>query len=61
MPHGEHGDVQTAFRLPEGLLARLREQAKAEDRTMTAVVRRALEAYFELRDGGTYPQDPLRR
>ena len=47
MPHGEHNDVQTAFRLPEGLLTWLREQAKAEDRTMTAIVRRALEAYRE--------------
>jgi predicted DNA-binding protein len=45
MPHGEHREVQTAFRLPEGLLAWLREQAKAEDRTMTAIVRRALEEY----------------
>ena len=47
MPHGEHNDVQTAFRLPGGLLAWLREQAKAEDRTMTAIVRRALEAERE--------------
>ena len=45
MPHGIHSTAQTAFRLPEGLLAWLREQATAEDRAMTAVVIDALEAY----------------
>jgi predicted DNA-binding protein len=47
MPRGDHNDAQTAFRLPEGLLVRLRTQAKAEDRTMTAIVKRALEDYFK--------------
>ena len=47
--HGEHRGVQTAFRLPEDLRDRLREQAEREDRTMTAVVIRALEAYLGLR------------
>ena len=40
-----HKLTQTAFRLPEGLLAWLREQAEREHRTRTAVVRDALEAY----------------
>ena len=54
MAHGEHKGVQTAFRLPEALLAWLREQARAEGRTMTAVVQQALEAYREqVADGVT--------
>ena len=43
--HGVHKTTQTAFRLPEGLLAWLREQATAEDRTMATIVIDALEAY----------------
>ena len=45
MPHGEHLLRQTGFRLPEGLLAWLREQAEREGRTMTAVVIDALRMY----------------
>jgi hypothetical protein len=45
MPHGIHTTRQTAFRLPEGLLAWLREQAEREDRTMTEIVIDALGAY----------------
>ena len=48
MPHGRHNTVQTAFRLPEGLLAWLRGQAAAESpATMTDIVVRALEAERE--------------
>lgn len=45
MPHGIHATRQTAFRLPEGLLAWLRQQAEDEGggRTMTDIVQRALE------------------
>jgi predicted DNA-binding protein len=50
MTHGEHNERQTAFRLPEDLLAWLRDQAKREDRTMTAIVRRALEEYRRTSD-----------
>lgn len=45
MPHGVHNTRQTAFRLPEGLLAWLREQAEREGRTMTDIVEDALEEY----------------
>jgi hypothetical protein len=41
----QHKLPQTAFRLPEGLLAWLREQAATEERTQTAIVRAALEEY----------------
>jgi len=42
--HGVHAKPQTAFRLPEGLLVWLKEQAGREggDVTMTAIVERAL-------------------
>jgi hypothetical protein len=54
MPHGVHNTVQTGFRLPEGLLARLREQAAIEASvTMTDIVVRALEAEFARLDGIT--------
>jgi hypothetical protein len=43
MPHGVHTTRQTAFRLPEGLLAWLRDQAGREGVTMTDIVQRALE------------------
>ena len=43
--HGVHAKPQTAFRLPEGLLAWLREQAAREEPvTMTDITVRALEA-----------------
>jgi hypothetical protein len=45
MPHGIHATRQTAFRLPESLLAWLREQAEREDRAMTEIVTDALTAY----------------
>jgi len=44
MPHGEHSDRLTAFRLGD-LLPWLREQAEREGRTMTDIVRDALEEY----------------
>ena len=40
-----HKLTQTAFRLPEGLLAWLHEQAAAEERPMKAIVTDALTAY----------------
>jgi len=43
VPQGIHSKSQTAFRLPEGLLARLKAQAEREDVTMTSIVQRALE------------------
>jgi hypothetical protein len=43
MPHGEHNEPQTAFRLPADLRDWLRTQAAAETRTMTAILVRALE------------------
>jgi hypothetical protein len=50
MPAGTHKTTQTAFRIPEGLLAWLRNQAEAEQRTMTAIVTDALTAYRATRD-----------
>lgn len=43
MPHGVHKLTQTAFRLPEDLLAWLKEKAEREGRTMTEIVVNALE------------------
>ncbi len=43
---GNHNDNQTAFRLGT-LLPWLREQAEREGRTMTAIVKDALERYRE--------------
>lgn len=51
MPRGDHSEVQTAFRLPQTLRDRLRARAKAEHRTMTAIVELALEAYLKQADG----------
>ena len=45
-PHGVHAREQTAFRLPPALLARLRTQAETEERTMTAIVIDAIDAYL---------------
>jgi hypothetical protein len=53
MPHGVHNSRQTAFRLPEGLLAWLREHAEREGRTMTEIVTEALEAYRDRLSGIT--------
>src|ERR1035441_3091259 len=51
--HGVHAARQTAFRLPEGLLAWLKEQAGREgDKvTMTAIAERALERERERCEG----------
>lgn len=43
--HGVHNLTQTAFRIPEGLLAWLRAQAEHEERPMSAIVLDALQAY----------------
>lgn len=55
MPRGVHSKPQTAFRLPEGLLAWLKRQAEREggDVTMTAIVERALERERERCEGIT--------
>jgi predicted DNA-binding protein len=45
MPHGVHKKDQTAFRLPESLLAWLRDYAKRQSRTMTDIVNEALADY----------------
>lgn len=50
-PHGVHNTAQTAFRIPEGLLARLRAQAAREHRTMTAIVTDALDGYLTRAEG----------
>ncbi len=58
--HGVHTTAQTAFRLPEGLLAWVREQAKREGdgRTMTDIAVRALEAERERCAGITTSATP---
>jgi predicted transcriptional regulator len=50
-PHGVHAREQTAFRLPPGLLARLRDQAEREQRTMTDIVVAALIDYLDRTEG----------
>jgi hypothetical protein len=52
MPHGVHNTAQTAFRLPESLLARLKESAKRHGQTMTDIVVRGIEAELDRLDGG---------
>lgn len=37
----------TSFRIEADLMARIKERAKAEDRSVTAIVRRALTNYLE--------------
>lgn len=44
MSRGVHKLTQTAFRIPEGLLSWLREQAEREGATMAGIMVRALEA-----------------
>jgi predicted DNA-binding protein len=43
MPHGIHKLTQTAFRLPEDLLAWLKQKSEREGRPMTEIVIGALE------------------
>ena len=50
MTSGTHRTAQTAFRIPEGLLAWLRARAAAEQRTLTALVIEALQAYRDTMD-----------
>lgn len=50
MPHGEHLLAQTAFRLPEGLLARLKRAAERDGETMTDIVRAALKTELDRRE-----------
>lgn len=47
MPHGTHNTTQTAFRLPQGLLARLRETAERRGVSMTEIVARGTEAELD--------------
>lgn len=47
MPHGTHNTAQTAFRLPQGLLARLRETAERRGVSMTEIVARGTEAELD--------------
>ena len=43
MPHGVHNTVQTAFRIPEGLLASLKDEAGREGVTATAYLLAAIQ------------------
>ena len=52
MPHGVHAKNQTAFRLPEGLLARLQAHAK-DGQTMTDIAARGIAAELDRLDGIT--------
>jgi hypothetical protein len=45
MTSDRHKAIQTAFRLPDGRLAWLRQQAQREHRTMTDIVAEALDDY----------------
>ena len=59
-PHGEHNDTQTAFRLGS-LLPWLRQQATAEGRTMTAIVKDALAEYRQRHATPTEPPAAITR
>ena len=67
MPHGVHAKNQTAFRLPEGLLARLKDGAERHGQTMTDIVARGISAELDRLDGittsaaPTAPVSPPRR
>lgn len=50
-PHGVHAREQTAFRLPPDLLARLRDRAEREQRTMTDIVIDAITAELDRIEG----------
>jgi hypothetical protein len=43
VPHGVHGTIQTAFRIPERLLALAKGEARRQDITLTAWVLDAME------------------
>lgn len=45
-PPGKGDTTSTTFRLPKDLLEKLHKAAEAQDRTQTAIVRRALEAFL---------------
>jgi hypothetical protein len=53
MPHGVHKTVQTAFRIPEAVLARLKESAGIRGETMTDIVVRGTVAELDRLDGIT--------
>lgn len=53
MPHGIHKLKQTAFRLPEELLAWLKRQSEREQRARTAIVADALSDYRAKHDPDT--------
>ena len=49
--HGVHVTVQTAFRIPEGLLASLKDAAGRDERTVTDCVNEAIAEWLDRRDG----------
>jgi len=53
MPRGVHFTAQTAFRLPEGLLASLKGAAAEDERTMTDCVSEAIGEWLDRRNGIT--------
>lgn len=55
-PTDRHKEAKTALRLSEAVGDALRQIAKAEDRTITAIVRRALRDYAE-KNGHPWPSD----
>ena len=50
-PKKEGDTTSTTIRLPDWLREELAKQAEDEDRTQTAIIRRALEAYLAERAG----------
>ena len=56
--HGVHSTAQTAFRLPEGLLARLKAHA-TNGQTMTDIAARGIAAELDRLDGITTSVPPV--
>jgi hypothetical protein len=57
MPHGVHSTAQTAFRIPEGLLARLKNATARHGLTMTDIVIAGTAAELDRLDGITTSAD----
>lgn len=58
--HGVHAKNQTAFRLPEGLLARLKDGAQRHGQTMTDIAAHGIAAELDRLDGITTSAAPAK-
>jgi phage-related baseplate assembly protein len=59
--HGVHVTVQTAFRIPEGLLASLKDAAGQDERTVTDCVNEAIAEWLDRRRARLAPPRSVSR